>query len=118
MIPDVARRALDNDGSGRLTAGEFGAFMRLGERERSNDVSEKGAQWRERVQSANRRASQQARAERDKLLDRSLGASMASEPPATDEEVSSLTAYLCPAPTRESHDPASAAHRHRRGHRQ
>ena len=117
-FPDVARRALDNDGSGRLTAGEFGAFMRLGERERSNDVSEKGAQWRERVQSANRRASQQARAERDKLLDRSLGASMASEPPATDEEVSSLTAYLCPAPTRESHDPASAAHRHRRGHRQ
>ena len=30
MVPDVARRALDNDGSGRLTAGEFGAFMRLG----------------------------------------------------------------------------------------
>ena len=87
MVPDVARRALDNDGSGRLTAGEFGAFMRLGERERSTGPSEKAAQWRERVQSANRRASQQARAERDKLLDRSLGASMASEPPATDEEV-------------------------------
>ena len=46
MVPDVARRALDNDGSGRLTAGEFGAFMRLGERERSTGPSEKAAQWR------------------------------------------------------------------------
>ena len=96
MVPDVARRALDNDGSGRLTAGEFGAFMRLGERERSNDVSEKGAQWRERVQSANRRASQQARAERDKLLDRGIATSMSGEPPASDEEV---RLRLCPKHT-------------------
>ena len=84
--------ALDNDGSGRLTAGEFGAFMRLG----TSDLSEKAALRRERVHSANWRTSQKVRAERDKLLDRGIATSMSGEPPASDEEV---RLRLCPKHT-------------------
>ena len=36
--------ALDNDGSGRLTAGEFGAFMRLGARAQRSTATESPAQ--------------------------------------------------------------------------
>ena len=81
--------ALDNDGSGRLTAGEFGAFMRLG----TSDLSEKAALRRERVHAANKRASEQVKAERDQLLDRDIATSMSGEPPASDEEV---RLPLCP----------------------
>ena len=37
--------ALDNDGSGRLTAGEFGAFMRLGARAQRSTATESPAQF-------------------------------------------------------------------------
>ena len=79
--------ALDDDGSGRLTAGEFGAFMQLGVR----DLTEKAALRRKGVQEANQRASAAVRAEQDRLLDRDIAKSMSGEPPATDEEV-------CPSP--------------------
>ena len=77
--------ALDNDGSGRLTAGEFGAFMQRCGRGKSNE--EKAALRREQLVLANQRASQEVRAVREKLLDRDIASSMSGEPPASDEEV-------------------------------
>ena len=77
--------ALDNDGSGRLTAGEFGAFMQRCGRGKSNE--EKAALRREQLVLANQRASQEVRAVREKLLDRDIVSSMSGEPPASDEEV-------------------------------
>ena len=77
--------AIDSDGSGQLKVGEFGAFMNLGLREKSNE--EKAALRREHLILANQRASQEVKAKRDKLLDRDMASSMRGEPPATDEEV-------------------------------
>ena len=91
--------ALDDDGSGRLTAGEFGAFMRIGEREKGR-VHPLGGKveevdgWRERMLLANQRQSFALRAEKDKLLDRNIASSMAGEPPATDEELKALAEML------------------------
>ena len=77
--------ALDDDGSGALKVGEFGAFMNLGERRTTNE--QKAVLRRERMISANKAASAAVRAERDQLFDRDLARSMSGEEPATQEEV-------------------------------
>ena len=89
--------ALDQDGSGRLTAGEFGAFMRLGEKpkERVNPLGGKTedlAGWRERTMLANKRQSFAAKAEMDKLLDKGIAQSGIAK--ASQEEVKQLAARL------------------------
>ena len=77
--------ALDDDGSGRLKVGEFGAFMNLGVRRTTNE--QKAAERRARILSANKHASAAVRAERDRLFNREIARSMSGEAPATDEEV-------------------------------
>ena len=53
--------ALDDDGSGSLKVGEFGAFMSLGVRRITNE--QKAAQRRARILSANKNASAAVRVE-------------------------------------------------------
>ena len=77
--------ALDDDGSGSLKVGEFGAFMNLGVRRTTNE--QKAALRRERMISAKKRASAVVREERDKLFNRDIARSMSGETPATQEEV-------------------------------
>merc|ERR1719272_250933 len=84
--------ALDDDGSGALKVGEFGAFMNLGERRTTNE--QKAVLRRERMISANKAASAAVRAERDQLFDRDLARSMSGEEPATQEEVKALAGLL------------------------
>ena len=77
--------ALDDDGSGRLKVGEFGAFMQLGVR----DLTTKAEARRKETHEANMRASAAVKAEQDKLFDRDIARSMSGEAPATEEEVCS-----------------------------
>ena len=82
--------ALDNDGSGRLTVGEFGQFMQLGYR----DLAEKAAKRRKEIHEANMRAAAAVKAEQDRLFNRDIARSMSGEAPATDEEVRNLASKL------------------------
>ena len=86
--------ALDDDGSGRLKVGEFGAFMQLGVR----DLTTKAEARRKEIHEANKRASAAVKAEQDKLFDRDIARSMSGEAPATEEEVCSplFSKRVCP----------------------
>ena len=81
--------ALDGDGSGRLTAGEFGKFMRLGAESRDTQVP-----WRERVHSANRREAEASGREMHQLLSRDVAASMSGEACASGDELRGLSERL------------------------
>ena len=85
--------ALDNDGSGRLTVGEFGQFMQLGGHEK-RDGAEKAEARRKAIFEANRRAAQKVREEQEALQDAHIISSMSGEAPATDEEVQHLASKL------------------------
>ena len=88
--------ALDDDSSGQLKVGEFGAFMNLAGRGRS-DV-EMAVLRREQLHAANKKASEKVRAEQDKLFNRDIARSMSGETPATHEEVCSPRACLFSKP--------------------
>ena len=92
-ILKAAWLALDNDGSGRLTVGEFGQFMQLGGHEKRDGV-EKAEARRKAIFEANKRAAQKVREEQEALQDAHIIASMSGEAPATDEEVQHLASKL------------------------
>ena len=92
-ILKAAWLALDNDGSGRLTVGEFGQFMQLGGHEK-RDGAEKAEARRKVIFEANKRAAAQVRAEQEALMDAHIITSMRDEAPATEEEVQDLASKL------------------------
>lgn len=59
-------KVLDTKGSGFLSAGEFGAFMRLGESERT------GPTWQEKVAAAKREQGDKVRAELSEMMQRDV----------------------------------------------
>ena len=92
-ILKAAWLALDNDGSGRLTVGEFGQFMQLGGHEK-RDSAEKAEARRKVIFEANKRAAQKVREEQEALKDAHIMTSMSGEAPATEEEVQDLASKL------------------------
>ena len=92
-ILKAAWLALDNDGSGRLTVGEFGQFMQLGGHEK-RDGAEKAEARRKVIFEANKRAAQKVREEQEALMDAHIISSMSGEAPATEEEVQHLASKL------------------------
>ena len=93
--------ALDSDGSGRLAAGEFGKFMRLGAESRDAKVP-----WRERVHSANKREAEALGREMHQLLSRNLATSMEGEAAASTDELQGLSEWL----NRRMHELFSVIH--------
>ena len=78
-------RALDDDGSGFITAKEFGIFMRRGEAAAGG----KGATWLELRTAKHRAGAEAMLAERNKERD-----AMADVPPASDTEMRALAVQL------------------------
>ena len=85
--------ALDSDRSGRISAGEFGRFMRLSEHV-LRDENGGGQHWRDRLVARNRAAAEQQRAERARRFHRDIVKEREGKPPASDADVMHL-ASLC-----------------------
>ena len=91
-------KALDADGSGLVTIGEFGQFMKLG-------APEKGPGWREQRTMRNLVAKQAAQAESDAHAGRDITQALAGVGRASDDELVAFAARLLSA-TQSSVDPA------------
>ena len=96
-LPDrqikAAWLALDKNGSGFISAGEFGGMMRRGEHVQAGFVEQK-APWQERVHSQRWQKAEEVRQTMDRLFHRDLKASMAGAPRATPEELYELSVAL------------------------
>ena len=77
-------KALDTDGSGQLSMGEFGAFMRRGEPAAARTAAEAA---RARLAAARLEAQRRQTAEEHARSGREVTAQLAAVAPATDEEV-------------------------------
>ena len=98
--------ALDEDNSGLITAGEFGAFMRLGEGAATHaPPAQEGEQdaptlkfvdvaWRARVLKEKQRQASKGRRELGRLLHQDIAAAMEGVPRATAAELRALSAAL------------------------
>lgn len=80
--------ALDTEGSGLLTAGEFGGFMRRGAKPRE------GPSWREKVSSDRKARCDQVRRELDGLSGRAYARAVAGEARASLELVRDVSARI------------------------
>ena len=96
-LPDrqikAAWLALDKNGSGFISAGEFGGMMRRGEHVQAGFVEQK-APWQQRVHSQRWQKAEEVRQTMDRLFHRDLKASMAGAPRATPEELYELSVAL------------------------
>jgi Ca2+-binding EF-hand superfamily protein len=81
--------ALDVDSSGYISAGEFGSFMRRGERVLNEAKEERP--WKERRLERAKAAHAARLAERDALFHRDIAKELEGAPPASDEEVRRLS---------------------------
>jgi Ca2+-binding EF-hand superfamily protein len=81
--------ALDVDSSGYISAGEFGSFMRRGERVLNEAKEERP--WKERRLERAKAAHAARLAERDALFHRDIAKQLEGAPPASDEEVRRLS---------------------------
>ena len=91
-------KALDADGSGLVTIGEFGQFMKLG-------APEKGPGWREQRTMRNLMAKRAADAESDAYSGRNITAELAGVGAASDDDLVAFAARLLSA-TQSGVDPA------------
>ena len=80
-------RSLDNDASGFISAGEFGRFMRLGEKP-------KGPTWKEKLHLKKAAEGEAVTRDMDKRVGRDLNAKFADVETASAEEVQALSEEL------------------------
>jgi len=94
--------ALDEDNSGLITAGEFGAFVRLGEGATHTPTLQEGEQgastlkfvdvaWRARMLKEKQRQANKVRRELGRLLHQDIKSTMEGVPPATAAELQALS---------------------------
>lgn len=79
--------ALDSDASGHLTAGEFGAFMRLAPYKPPET-------WKERLHKAKVQQKREGRAQFDKMVNADVAKALAAIQPASDAELEALSIEL------------------------
>jgi Ca2+-binding EF-hand superfamily protein len=82
--------ALDKDGSGWMTAGEFGAFMRKGQ----HAINSNRPTWRQKAEAAKRAEADALRARMDSINHQDIKREMKREKSATPEEVRALSQRL------------------------
>ena len=86
-VPDVTLKriwlALDKDSSGWITAGEFGGFMRRGEKA----MTLAQPSWKERAQQAREREATAVRAAKSVMNHTDIKNALAGEQPASSDEV-------------------------------
>lgn len=79
--------ALDSDASGHLTAGEFGAFMRLAPYKPPET-------WKERLHKAKVEQKREGRAKFDKMVNADVAKALAAIQPASEAELQALSVEL------------------------
>ena len=84
-------KALDDDGSGFISAGEFGRFMRAGD---SNNQAARTARSRKQLQRRLAQEKQEQQAHYDKLVGRDINVKLRRVKAMSSEEMNELSAFL------------------------